>query len=159
MSKSKMRKILDRENASTLDKIQATLIMVEREILDDFIKLRLTYYDKRKVHLLKTLRNDLETLVAKYLFCKGIIEKTILVANKKKEDVIAQLEKIDKIVKVDGSYDYLLRMSISSITKEKMEELHEQIKQKKEEFLRIKSTEIKDMWIDDLKQVEKTLKA
>jgi len=130
-----------------------------KEILDDFIKLRLTYYDKRKAHLLKTLRNYLETLVAKYLFCKGIIEKTILVANKKKEDVVAQLEKIDKIVKVDGSYDYLLRMSISSITKEKMEELHEQIKQKKEEFLRIKSAEIKDMWIDDLKQVEKALKA
>ena len=130
-----------------------------KEILDAFIKIRLEYYDKRKIHLLKTLKNDLEILVAKYLFCKGIIEKTIIVANKKKDEIIKQLEKVDKIIKVDGSYDYLLRMSIVSITKEKMEELHEQIKQKKDEFVKIKNTEIKDMWIEDLKSVEKALKA
>ena len=129
------------------------------EILDAFIKLRLTFYDKRKAYLLKTLRSELEVLVAKYLFCKGIIEKTIVVANKKKEEIIAQLEKIEKIIKVDGSYDFLLRMPISSITREKMEELHEQIKQKKDEFMRIKGTEIKDMWLEDLKLVEKALKA
>lgn len=130
-----------------------------KEILDAFIKLRLTYYDKRKTHLLKTIRSDLEVLVAKYLFCKGIIEKTIVIANKKKEEIIAQLEKIEKIIKVDGSYDFLLRMPISSITREKMDELHEQIKQKKDEFMRIKGTEIKDMWLEDLKLVEKALKA
>lgn len=129
-----------------------------REILDSFIKIRLTFYDKRKAYLLKTLKNDLEVLVAKYLFCKGIIEKTIVVANKKKDEIVFQLEKIEKIVKVDGSYDFLLRMPISSITREKMEELHEQIKQKKEEFTKIRDTEIKDMWLEDLKTVEKVLK-
>lgn len=129
-----------------------------KEILDDFIKLRLSFYDKRKAHLLKTLRSDLEILVAKYLFCKGIIEKTIIVSNKKKDEIVAQLNGIEKIIKVDGSYDFLLRMPINSITKEKMEELHEQIKQKKDEFMKIKGTEIKDMWIEDLKSVEKALK-
>ena len=39
-----------------------------------------------------------------------------------------------------------------------MEELHEQIKQKKDEFVKIKGTEIKEMWTDDLKLVEKALK-
>ena len=129
-----------------------------REILDDFIKLRLAFYGKRKDYLLKTIRSDLEILVSKYLFCKGIIDKTIAVANKKKDEIVAQLEKIDKIVKVDGSYNFLLNMPIHSITKEKMEELKEQIKNKKEEFLKIKSTETKDMWTDDLKKMEKTLK-
>lgn len=130
-----------------------------RDILDDFIKLRLSFYDKRKAYLLKMLKNELEVLVAKYLFCKGIIEKTIVVSNKKKDEIVVQLEKIEKIIKVDGSYDYLLRMPISSITREKMEELHEQIKQKKDEFVKIKNTEIKEMWIEDLKLVEKALKA
>ena len=129
-----------------------------KEILDDFIKLRLSFYDKRKEYLLKTLKSDLEILVAKYLFCKGIIEKTIIVSNKKKDEIVEQLDKIEKIIKVDGSYDFLLRMPISSITKEKMEELHEQIKQKKDEFVKIKGTEIKDMWVEDLKSVEKALK-
>ena len=59
-----------------------------REILDDFIKLRLSFYDKRKAHLLKTLKSELEILVAKYLFCKGIVDKTIVVANKKKDEIL-----------------------------------------------------------------------
>lgn len=128
-----------------------------QEILDAFIEIRLSFYDKRKTHLLKTIRSELEILVSKYLFCKGIIEKTILVANKKKDEIIQQLEQIEKIIKVDESYDYLLRMPIHSVSKDKMIELHDQIKQKKEDYLKIKSTEIKDMWIDDLKIVEKCL--
>lgn len=129
-----------------------------REILDSFIKLRLSFYDKRKTHLLKTLKSELEVLVSKYLFCKGVIEKTIIVSNKRKEEIVKQLEPIEKIIKQDETYDYLLRMPIHSLSREKMEELHEQIKQKKEEFLKIKGTEIKDMWTEDLKQVEKALK-
>lgn len=130
-----------------------------REIIDSFIKLRLSFYDKRKTHLLKTLRSELEVLVSKYLFCKGVIEKTIVVSNKRKEEIVKQLEPIEKIIKVDGTYDYLLRMPIHSLSKDKMEELHEQIKQKKDEFVKIKGTEIKEMWTDDLKVVEKVLKA
>lgn len=128
-----------------------------REILDSFIVIRLSFYDKRKAYLLKTLRSELEILASKYLFCKGIVDKTIVVANKKKEEIVAQLEKLEKIIKIDGSYNFLLNMPIHSITKEKMEELKEQIKQKKDEYLKIKNTEIKDMWIEDLKKVEKAL--
>jgi len=63
MSKSKMRKILDRENASTLDKIQATLIMVEREILDDFIKKHIFDEEYAKTRV-KNIFQKYETMVA-----------------------------------------------------------------------------------------------
>ncbi len=129
-----------------------------REILDDFIDLRLKYYQKRKDYLLKTLEKELRMLVAKYLFCKGIIDKTIVVADKKKAEIEEQLDKADKIIRIDGSFDYLLKMPIVSITKEKVEELYQLLKSKKEEYLIIKSTEIKDMWINDFKQLEKTIK-
>lgn len=129
-----------------------------KEILDSFIKIRLDYYDKRKTFLLDTMNRELRILVSKYLFCKGIIEESIVVSNKKKEDIIKQLDDIDKIIKVDDTYEYLLRLPISSITKEKIEELNKQIKQKKDEYLKTKNTEIKDMWIEDLKSVEKVLK-
>lgn len=63
MSKTKMRKILDRENASTLDKIQATLIMVEREILDDFVK-KHTFDEEYAKTRVKNIFAKYETMVA-----------------------------------------------------------------------------------------------
>lgn len=129
-----------------------------KEILDDFITIRLKYYQLRKDYLLKSLEDQLRTLRSKYLFCKGIVDGTIVINNKKKDDIVAQLETNDKIIKVDGSYDFLFRMPIHSLSKETMEELFNQLKQKKDEYIKIKATEIKDMWLEDMKQLEKTLK-
>lgn len=126
-----------------------------QEILDSFIELRLKYYNLRKEYLLKTLKEHLGQLASKYLFIKGIVDKTIVVANKKKDDIIAQLEKIEKIIKVDGTYDYLLRMQISKLTREEMEELKKQIVDGKEEYAKIKTTTIQQMWIDDLNLLKK----
>lgn len=128
-----------------------------KEMLNSFIKIRLDFYNKRKDYLLDKIKYELTILANKYIFCKGIIENKIIVSNKKKEEIIKQLEN-NKIIKVDDSYDFLLRMPISSITKEKINELYSQILNKKEEFLKIKETDIKDMWINDLKEVEKVLK-
>lgn len=124
-------------------------------ILDAFIELRLKYYNLRKEYLLKTLKEHLGQLASKYLFIKGIVDKTIIVANKKKDDIITQLEKIEKIIKVDGSYSYLLNMPIHSLTKEKLEELKKQIVDGKEEYAKIKATTIQQMWIDDLVLLKK----
>lgn len=128
-----------------------------QEILDAFIDLRLKYYDARKQWLLKTVKSNLEELVSKYLFVKGIVEKTIIVADKKKDDIVKQLEKIDKIIKIDGSHDYLLRMPIHSLTTEKLEDLKNQIKEAKDLFTSTKETTIQVMWTNDLHELKKVL--
>lgn len=129
-----------------------------QEILDSFIEIRLRYYDKRKKHVLETMKAEIEKLVSKFLFCDGIIKKTIKVADVKKADIVKQLEKIAKIVKADGSYDYLLRIPISQVTKEEIESLKTKIKGMNEEFKRIKATTIQDMWLSDLDAFKKALK-
>ena len=69
----------------------------------------------------------------------------------------AQLEKFEKIKKINGSYDYLLAMSISSLGFEKMEELKKLIEDGKEEYKKTKDTTIQDMWLADLKELQKCL--
>ena len=96
-------------------------------------------------------------LSSKYLFIKGVVDKTIIVSNKKKDDIIKQLEKIEKIQKVDGSYDYLLRIPIYQLTKEKIDELKEEIKNKKAEYDKVKNETIENMWLEDLKELKKVL--
>ena len=127
------------------------------EILDDFITLRLKYYQKRKDWLTDDLKQKLTKLASKYYFVKGVVDGTIIVSKRKKDDVVKQLEKIDKICKIDGSYDYLLAMQISSLTAEKMEELKKLIEEGKEEYKTVKSTTIQDMWLGDLRELKKIL--
>ena len=128
-----------------------------QEILDAYIEIRLKYYNLRKDYLLKTIKKSLEELSSKYLFVKAIVDKTIVVANKKKDDIVKQIEKQPKILKQDGSYEYLLRMQIYNLTAEKLEELKCQIKSKKEEFDNIKKTSVEDMWTNDLHELKKVL--
>ena len=128
-----------------------------QEILDAFIDLRLKYYDKRKAWLLDSLKDKLTTLASKYLFVKGIVDGEIVVNKKKKDEIVAQLEKIEKIKKVNGSYDYLLNMAIHSLTKERLDELKKLIEDGKSEYAKIKTTTIQEMWSSDLSEFKKCL--
>ena len=128
-----------------------------QDILDNFIDIRLKFYKKRKDYLLKTMVDKLTQLASKYYFVKGIIDGSIIVNKRKKDNIIAQLEKIEKIKPIDGSYDYLLQMPIHSLTQEKLEELKKQIEEGKEEYKKTKETSIQDMWLADLKELQKCL--
>lgn len=128
-----------------------------QEILDDFITVRLKYYNIRKQHILDVIHRNLDILQSKWLFCEGIIKKTILVANVKKDDIVAQLQKIKDIKLIDESYDYLLRIPIYQITKEKIEELKKQIEDQKAEYKKVEATSINDMWLEDLAELKKAL--
>ena len=126
-----------------------------REILDAFIGIRLEYYKKRKTYLLNKYMEEIQLDVSKYVWCKGVIDETIHIKNKKKDDIVKQLEKTDKIIQKDGSYNYLLNMPMSSITKEKMAELTEKIKNLKELIKATQKESIEDMWLADLDEIEK----
>lgn len=129
-----------------------------KEILDAFIDIRLKYYQKRKDFILETFKSEIERLVSKYVFCKGIIDKTIKVANVKKKLVEEQLEKTKNVIKVDGSFDYLLRIPIFQITNEEIEGLKQKIKDLKAQFSDAKGKTVNDMWLEDLKELQKKLR-
>lgn len=126
-----------------------------KEILDSFIKTRLIFYGRRKDYLLKKYMEDIQLDVSRYVWCKGVIDETIHIKNKKKDDIVKQLEKTDKIVQKDGSYNYLLNMPMSSITKEKMVELTEKIKALKELIKETQKQSIEEMWLADLDEIAK----
>lgn len=128
-----------------------------QDILDMFINIRLKFYDKRKKYILETLKQKITELSSRYVFIKGIVDKKIIISNKKKDEVIAQLEKIDKILKIDGNYEYLLKMAIHNLTSEKLAELKQQIIDTKAEFDKVKATTIQDMWLGDLHELKKAL--
>ena len=68
------------------------------------------------------------------------------------------MEKIEHIIKVDGTFDYLTSMPIHSVTKEKMNELKNKIAELKEKFKTIKAKTVQELWIEDLDTFLKEIK-
>lgn len=128
------------------------------EVLDAYGKARIQAYAERKAWLLSRLETDIKTLHSKYLFVKNVIEKNIILDNKSEENVESQLEKINGIIKIDGSFNYLLNMPMRSLTKETYQKLKEQIKEKAEQLKTTKATSQFDLWMKDLEELERKLK-
>ena len=128
----------------------------EIDLLKHFIKIRLKYYDKRKVYLLdKKTKLGLE-LKNKIKFLKEIMGDK-LVVYKKSKDEIEKLLTASKYDKIDGSYDYLLSMKIDSFTTEKFKKLEEEYSKIKEEIEIIKAKTEKEMWLEDLNSLKKAI--
>ena len=120
------------------------------KVIDHYIKLKLHFLGLRKNYLIQKTKDDLLILASKYLFIKNIVDGNITVNKVKKTDIIAQLKTYDKIITVDGTYDYLLKMPIHSLTEEKLEELLESTKNKKTELQEIQNKTIESTWEEEI---------
>ena len=120
------------------------------EVFEAYLKLRESVYDLRKLDMIDNIKYDLRLLASKYLFIKAVVEGTVVVNNNKKAVIIKQIEPLKGVIQVEGSYDYLLRMPIWSLTVEKMKELMDSITAEKIHLVKVEKTSTKDMWLDDL---------
>ena len=90
-----------------------------------------------------------------------IIEKKLIVNNKKKSDIEEELEKLKfpRLGKnrndTDVSYNYLLSMPIYNLTKEKIDELKNQEEDKNVEYNTLDSMTVHDIWLNELNKIEK----
>eukprot|EP00736_Rhodelphis_marinus_P005637 Rmarinus@m.29818 len=143
------------------------------KILEAFFELRLEYYNKRKVFLDQKLEQELVRLSEKARFILYVVEGKIVVSNRKKTDLISDLESHgfkpisqtaqskrddeegDDVTSSStssskGSWDYLLSMPIWSLTKEKIDELCKERDEKKSELELLRVTSPETMWESDL---------
>ena len=128
------------------------------ELLEAFYKVRYEYYQKRIAYQIKKITDTLILNASKYAFIKGIIDETIVINNKSDEAIIAQLDKIELIKKVNNSYDYLLNIPCSQLTKEKYQKLKEQLKEDKQKLQEAKKVTVEELWNHDLDEILKNLK-
>merc|ERR1719265_1310628 len=129
------------------------------DIMDDFAKVRLTYYGHRKRYLIDKLTLERDLLNNRARFIKYIVEKKLHINNRKKADVVKDLtrlkfQKFGDTKEPRTGFEYLLIMQIASLTKERKEELERMAKEKAAELEQVKKTSPQSMWLTDLSRLE-----
>ena len=151
------------------------------EIMREFFAVRLDLYNKRKAHMLKVMRLDALRLSNRARFIKMVIAREIILGNRRKKDLVAELREknFDEIVESSkaateeqgdeeesdeetvnnrlNGYDYLLSMRLWSLTKEKIDKLLKDLADKKQEIVVLEGTSPETLWEADLKNLEVVL--
>lgn len=156
------------------DKGKMTKYDFVEDILREFYDFRLAMYEKRKIYYTKILKNDLRLLTYKIKFIRKVCDKEIIIAKKKKSEIIEKLvelkfpklstdinaidsddvhaddeqeeKTLDSNKKKFKSYSYLTNLSLFSLTEEEIEELEKQHASKKAELDIYENTSEKDIW-------------
>ena len=119
-----------------------------------YCKKRLDLYQRRIEYLQDITNKNLEMVENKSKFIVAVVKKEIELFNKS-EEVIENLLKTKKYKKIEDSYDYLLRIPLRDLTKNKYEQLKNKIKEYKEYLEKLKNITPQEMWSEDLENFEK----
>jgi len=142
-----------------------------KSIILEFYTTRLQLYELRHKFMLKKAKLELMKLKNKYRFMKDVIDKTITLHNRPENDVINELDtnkymrfssdwlqSLDKVDFSTGSFNYLLKMSFSTMIKENLEKLREQIRKANDYFEWLKQQDAKKLWMTDIRTFREEFK-
>lgn len=146
------------ENYTTIDENNKIKVFNNcSEIINSFIKVKLQYTQKRKDYLIRELQELISVLNSKVIFISKVVSKKIKVSNVPKSEIVLNIEKIKDIVKVQDSYDYLLKMPIYTLTLEKIQELNTLLSEKTNELKTLESKSPEEIWLEDLNEIQRII--
>ena len=121
------------------------------EILREFYKFRLPWYQKRKEYLLEEMLKRIDFCRQRVKLLQLIIDKKIKINNRSRKDVAEQIIKFDIDVKImDG-------LSLWSITKDDIQKYVDEKEKLEAEHEELNKKTPQKLWLDDLVDLEKAL--
>lgn len=139
------------ENYTVIDENNKIVVYESaQEILDHYIRVKLDFMAKRKDYLKENLQEEIDFDYSKWLFIKLITEEKLVINKRRIVDIETDLGKINDIKLKDKSYNYLLNMSIQSLTEERMEQLDKSINAKKATLDKLLKTSIEKLWLSEI---------
>ena len=129
-----------------------------KEILDEFYEERLVMYEKRRKYRLQNIENVLKTITNKVKYIEGILNNTIDLRGKRAADIELMLTTygLEKDKEKDN-FHYLTKMAMDSVSKENVDKMNNQKGLLEGEFKTLTEITNKEMWCEDLDELEKVL--
>jgi DNA topoisomerase-2 len=123
------------------------------EIIDAFCLVRLDTYAKRKAHQMADMERILVKLTNKARYIQCALDGSIDLRHKTSDEIDALLLS-KKLVKIDESYDYLIKMPMVSVSKENVAKLMKEKGDTEAELATLRATTIEQMWLRELATFE-----
>jgi len=127
-----------------------------KDLCEYFIDFRMGIYTKRKSVKLDSLERELALKSNISRFIMMYIKDELKIAKRATSAIEADLEK-NKFDKIDGSFDYLLKLSLKRLTKEELLSLKDDINNIKDEIKLLKSKTEQDLYLEDLTELKKDI--
>lgn len=127
------------------------------EIIDDFYKVRIDVYGKRKAYLIDILEKKLVKLSNKARYIQETLVNVIDL-RRKKAQVVTELLTERKFDLIDGDYKYLIKMPMDSVTEENVASIMKDKENAVNELELLRKTSLEKMWLSELDTLEKEYK-
>ena len=125
------------------------------EIINDYYVVRLNGYKKRKIHMINVLTSELKLLSNKKKYIEEILNDTLDLRKKKKDEIIKILKsKKYDIIDDDNEYKYLIKMPMDSVSTENIEKIMKEYDNKFAELEVCKKTSEKEFWLHELEALK-----
>jgi DNA topoisomerase-2 len=127
-----------------------------KDIIDAYYVVRLKLYSTRKEYLIQQLQKEVCFLSNKARYIQEILDDTIDLRKKKREEVVQMLQAKDyDVMEDDSDYKYLTKMPMDSVTEENVAKLLQEKGNKETELTTIQSTMVEQMWLEELTKLSK----
>jgi DNA topoisomerase-2 len=118
------------------------------DILEEFYKFRLEYYEKRRLKLIENLEKDKEYYTGQVKFIELVMNNNKIF--KLEEEKVNDYLKDNKIKKYNDSYDYITNLSFKQLNKTNLDKLNGKIKEINSNIKEFNESTKKDLWLADL---------
>ena len=125
-------------------------------ILEEFYPWRLEFYAARKKLLLGKLSEESKYISNQIKFIELVIADKAKIFTLSPDAIDKYLES-NKIGRVGGTYDYLTSMTFKQLTRANLERLESKLKDTKIALAQVDKKTPKDLWIEDLVELEKAI--
>jgi DNA topoisomerase-2 len=124
------------------------------EIIEDFYKVRMSVYGKRKANQIKDMENKLVKLSNRARYITETLDGVVDLRRKSAIDVVALME-TRKFDKIDGDYKYLIKMPMDSVTLENAEHIMRERDICEKELATLRGTSLETIWLSELDNLER----
>ena len=124
------------------------------EIIDDFYKVRIDVYGKRKAYLIDILEKKLVRLSNKARYIQETLDN-IVDLRRKKAQVVTELLTERKFDIIDGDFKYLIKMPMDSVTEDNVASILKDNENAGKELEQLRKTSLEKMWLTELDTLEK----
>jgi DNA topoisomerase-2 len=130
------------------------------DIIEYFCPIRYEFYQKRKTHQLKEMKNSLMWLQNKHRFLIEIASDTLIIHKRSETEIVNDLIQRNYKSKSNekSDYDYLLNMNIRSMSQDNINRLAKEIEKLQHDIQDLDNTDESTLWINDLSRFEQQYK-